>query len=124
MRHRLVISNGTISVTLPSVKNIVYTGTLEGDETIMADGSETTDVIGFRPQITYTYDYVPASDLATLHTLLKGNKYLTCTYLDDSNTEVTAVCKVSYPTPTIFKYKGDVAVWHNVSIVLTSRTVI
>ena len=123
-RHILVITNGTNTVTLPVTKRITHSGSFEGTETVMADGTEKCDITGFRMTITYAYSYIPAADMAALHMLLRSGKYFTCTYLDVDNAEKTAAFKISYPQTDVFMYKGDVAVWQNASITLTAKGVI
>lgn len=123
LKHRLIITDGNIVVTMPTTKNITHGGELEGVETTMSDGTKKTDVVGFRLAVTYSYTYIPAEDLATLHKLLRSGKYFSCTYLDVDNVEKTAVFSISYPQTSVFMYKNGVAVWHNATITLSSKEV-
>lgn len=119
-KHELKI--GTL--TLPYTSKITYAGEIVGTETQMASGALVSDIIGFRPTITYTYDYLPATTMQALHALLRTARYFSCKYINPEGSVVTASCKVDYPSADYWIYRGGVAVWHNAVITLTRREVI
>lgn len=122
--HVLVISADGVSVTFPRTTKIQHGGYLEGEETVMADGSLMFDVTGFRQNLIYTWDYVPQKVFDELFPLLRKHKYLECKYLDVDNTEKTAKFKIEYPTPEAWKLTANGAIWHNVSLNMTAKDVV
>lgn len=124
MKHQLTIIHGNTEIIFPVTTNIKHGGELEGTEIKMADGSLTFDVIGFRSDIRYKYDYLPQVVFNALIPLLRAHKYLSATILDVDNVEKTSLYSVSYPTAEAFKLTRDgKAVWHNVEIKLTAKDV-
>ncbi len=122
--HRLTVSDGTSTVTLPCTKNIVHGGSLESTDVIMASGKIKSDIIGFRQSITYVYSYIPAQEMAKLHDMLRRRKFFECKFLDIDNIEKTGIFKIDYPKTNLFMYKKGVAVWKDATLLLTSQEVI
>ena len=112
-KHQLIINN----LTLPYTKLISYGGEYVGKETVMASGLITYDEVGFRPTVTYTYDYLPAETMSALHRLLRANRVYNCRYLSpESNTSEYGQCIFDYPTADYFAYLNGKPVWHNAAI--------
>lgn len=112
-KHQLIINN----LTLPYTKRISYGGEYVGRETVMASGLITYDEVGFRPTVTYTFDYLPAETMAALHSLLRGGRVFNCWYLSpESNSVEFGRCIFDYPTADYFGYVGGKPMWHNASI--------
>ena len=124
MKHCLKISVGLTNVEFPYTTKITHSGDLEGTASVMADGTETFDVVGFRGKVTYRYDYVPQSVFDVLMPLLRQHRYLFATVLDIDNVEKKSRYSIAYPTAEAFKLTKDGgAVWHNVTITLTAKEV-
>ena len=124
MKHRLKIVKDDVQVEFPETTRITHSGELEGTVSVMADGTETFDVVGFRSQVVYQYDYVPQRVFDTLIPLLRTHRYFNARVLDVDNNEKEALYSVSYPTAEAFKLTKDgKAVWHNVTIKLTAKEV-
>ena len=112
-KHQLIINN----LTLPYTKLISYGGEYVGKETVMASGLIAYDEVGFRPSVTYTFDYLPADIMTALHQLLRANRVYNCRYLSpESDTTEYAQCIFDYPVADYFGYLKGKPVWHNASI--------
>ncbi len=122
--HMLVISDGINTVTFPKTRNITHAGELEGTATVMSDGTEMFDVVGFRKNVTYVYDYVPQAIFDDLMPMLRRRRYVTATVLDVDNKVRTQLYSVIYPTAEAYKLTENGAVWHNVKIVLKAKEVV
>lgn len=122
---RLIISDGTTSVTLPRVKKIVV-GTEEVSKTVtLAGGKNVKEMIGHRVTVNAEYDYFPADDLTALVALIRHNGFLDVTYPDIDGTDKTASFAVSAPTPTIFKFDAShKPFWHLVTLHMEAQEVI
>ena len=124
MIHKLVVTDGSAVVNFPKTRRISHSGTLEGEETVMSDGTEVFDAIGFRKSVTYGYDWLPQSVFDVLIPMLRNTKYLTVTYLDLDNEEKTGLFSIEYPTAEAFKLTDSGgAVWHNVTLSMRAREV-
>lgn len=119
----ITITNGTTTVTMPRTKQIADAGAVVAKESQMASGLIVRDVVGFRRGIIATWDYVPATTIASLKTLLQSGGFLTVTYFDIDGTSHTELCAVSYPTMEVFCYKDNVPVWHNCSLTIQAQEV-
>lgn len=112
------------TMTMPYTSKINYTGATVGNETKMASGALVMDVVGFRPTLTYTYDWLPDDTMQALHALMRQNRYHVCTYITPEGMEVTASCRMDYPACDYFTYRNGKAIWHNAVITLARREVV
>lgn len=110
------------SVTLPRCRpTLSYQ-----DETIsatMASGKMVEDIVGMRPVIKASYGYIPAVDMAKLHTfVLEGGFHkVEAPGIDGS---ITGLFKISPPSFEVFRYIAGEPMWCNVSLTLTAQEVI
>ena len=124
MKHQLKITHDTSEVVFPVTRKITHGGELEGTEVKMADGTLVFDIMGFRAEVTYEYDYLPQEVIDAIAYLLRRHRYLTATFLDVNNIEKTDTFSMSYPTAESFKLTNDgKAIWHNVRIKLKAKEV-
>ncbi len=122
MINTITISNGTTSVTMPRVKAISVGGTEVSKQTEMASGKIVKDLLGYRPSIVAQWDYVPASTITALLTLLKTGCFFTVTYPSPTG-DASLVCSIDYPTLGIFAFIDGVPMWHSVTLVMDGQEV-
>ena len=110
-------------VELPRVK-AVQVGAAEVSNTVtMASGKVVKDMIGYRPTVQATWDYIPADTIIALTTLLRGGGFFFVEY-PSPNGVATGVFEIAYPTLSIFAFKDGVAVWHKVQLKMTAQEVV
>ena len=108
---------------MPRIKDISV-GAKEDSNTVkMASGKVVKDVLGYRPQITAAWDYVPAATIVSLLTLLKTNPFLYVEYPSPTG-DANGTFEVDYPTMAIFQYKNGTAVWHDVKLTMSGQEVV
>jgi hypothetical protein len=120
---QITISDGVTTITMPKVRKVSVGGAEVAKEVTMASGKMVKDVIGHRTVVEAEWDYVPASTIATLHSLLRQGGYFSVGYPDPDGTYKSGSFSVSYPTSKIFKFKNGVAMWHSVSLTMTAQEV-
>ncbi len=110
-------------IELPRVKD-VQVGAQEVANTVtMASGKVVKDMIGFRPSITASWDYLPASILSSLAALLRSGGFFFVEYPSPTG-DNDGTFEIQYPTMTVFQYKDGVAVWHDVTLKMTAQEVL
>lgn len=120
----IIISNGTTDITMPLIKKISVGGQEVANEVTMASGKLVKDIIGHRVIVNAEWDYVPASQIANLVTMLRAGGYFAVTYPDPSGENKSGNFSISYPQTRIFKYVDGVPMWHGVSLTMTAQEVI
>lgn len=121
---QLTISDGVTTITMPRVKKITVGGQEVANTATMASGKIVKDIIGHRVVVTAVWDYVPAADMAALHTMLRQGGFFTVGYPDPDGTDKSADFSVSYPTTGVFKFVSGVAMWHGVTLTMTAQEVV
>lgn len=112
----------TACVTMPRIKDI-NVGAKEVSNTVtMASGKVVKDLLGYRPQITAAWDYVPASTIVSLLMLLRANPFLYVEYPSPSG-DANGIFEVDYPAMSVFQYKNGTAVWHDVKLTMSGQGV-
>lgn len=120
---QITISNGTTTITMPRTKKVSDAGELVFAEKTMASGLRVRDIKGFRPGFKYEWDYVPATTVTALISLLRTGGFFTVNYFDVDGTDKTGVFSIDYPSPGVFKFKDGVAMWHGFTLVLKAQGV-
>lgn len=118
------ISDGITTITMPRTRQVQDAGELAYIEKEMASGKRVRDVKGFRPGFTYSWDYVPASTITALITMLRSGSYFTVDYFDLDGVDKTDVFSVDYPTFKVFTFRKGVAVWHDCTLTIKAQGVV
>ena len=117
------ISNGITTITMPRTRQVAENGEVIYTEKVMANGALVRDVMGFRPGFTYTWDYVPASTITALVTMLRSGSFFTVDYFDVDGTDKTGLFAIDYPSFELFTFKNGVAMWHNCTLTIRAQGV-
>lgn len=123
MSYEIKISKGSVSVTMPKIRDISVGGEEVSTSTTMASGRVVKDVVGYRRTVTASWDYVPAESITALLGLLRQGGFYTVTYTDPKDGETSGVFDIDPPTLDIFAYRGGAPIWHNVSLTMTAQEV-
>lgn len=113
----------TKSITMPRIKDITVGAEEESKKTTMASAKIVKDVIGYRPTVSASWDYVPASTIAELINLIRQGTFLWVEYPSPTG-DAAGYFDIEYPSCNVFCYKNGVAVWHNVSLDMTAQEVV
>lgn len=122
---RLIIWNSDRrkSVTMPKIKNIEVGAEEVSRSTTMASGKIVKDVLGMRPTVTATWDWLPASTTSSLVLLLRASPFVYVEYPDPDGTDKAGWFDAEYPVLSVFTYKNGIAVWHSCTLNLTAKEV-
>ena len=119
----IATNDRSMSITLPRVRD-VKVGAEEVCNTVkMASGKLVKDMIGHRPIITASWDYVPAAMLQQLAVMLRRDGFFFVQYPSPEG-DAAGTFEIEYPEMSVFRYKDGIAVWHDVTLKMTSREVI
>ena len=112
----------SVCVEMPRVKDIVV-GAVEVANTVtMASGKVVKDMIGYRATVEAAWDYIPASKLTMLVTILRGGGFFYVEYPAPGGT-ASGVFEIECPSMSVFAYKNGEAVWHDVRLKMTAQEV-
>jgi hypothetical protein len=119
----ITIYSGTESIVMPQVR-YTLSAEEESDETTMMSGRIVKDILGYRTVIDAEWDWVPASDLAKLISLIRSGSFLETEYQDVDGQTKKENFKFSQPEPEVFTFQKDgTAVWHTVKLKMTAQEV-
>lgn len=122
MNNQITIAKGSVSVTMPRVRDITYGGEQVAIEATMASGKTVRDVIGFRPNVRAVWDWVPAETIKALNALLRQGGFFQVTHPTPDG-EVTESMTVDFPDMEIFAFRGGVPMWHNITLTMEAQEV-
>lgn len=122
----LVIANlaGTSSVTMPVTKNYNYVDTPVYNRGESAAKKRFYEIIGYRPEITVAWEYIPDASLKTLLALVRANVLCNVTYTDANGTSLTKAFEITMSPVTVFKYVSGVPMWCNLTLTMSAQEVI
>lgn len=119
---KITSADRSLSVEMPRIKEISV-GAVEVANTVtMASGKVVKDMIGYRATLEAVWDFVPASKLTALATLLRSGGFFYVEYPAPTG-DASGMFEIEYPSMTIFAYKNGVAVWHDVKLKMTAQEV-
>lgn len=110
------------SVTLPRSKKITVGAQAVSKSVTMASGKVVKDVIGYRVSVKASWDYVPASDIASLIAILRDRGFCYVEYPSPKG-DASGYFEIGYPTMSIFGFKNGVAIWHDVALTMSAQEV-
>jgi len=121
---QITISDGTTTITMPKVKAVTVGGEEICHEITMASGKRVKEMIGYRAVVDAEWDYVPASTMASLVTMLRAGGYFTVSYPDPDGTDKSGSFSVSIPSIGIFKFNDTIPFWCGVKLTFTAQEVV
>ena len=121
---KITISNGVTSITMPPTRKVTEVGELVHKEIPMASGLRVRDITGFRPGYSYEWDYVPASTITALITLLRTGGFFTVDYFDVDGTDKQGVFSIDYPSFRIFTFRNGAPVWRDCKLTIKAQGVV
>lgn len=119
---RISAADRSVSVEMPRIKDITVGATEVANTVTMASGKVVKDMIGYRASIKATWDYVPATTLAALATLLRSGGFFYVEYPAPTG-DASGMFEIEYPSLSVFAYKNGIAVWHDVQLKMTAQEV-
>lgn len=119
---KIYSADQTQYIEMPRVKDIQVGATEVANTVSMASGKVVKDMIGYRPSVEASWDYVPASTLTALAVLLRGGGFFYVEYPSPTG-DAKGMFEIEYPTMAVFQFKDGEAVWHNVKLKMTAQEV-
>ena len=110
-------------IQMPSTKSLEVGGSYEAIETTMASGKIVRDIIGWRTELSATWEWVPAGLLAQLVPIVRSGKFIEIEYPDSTGEDVSAMFSVEIGSQKIFKFVDGEPMWYNVELSATAQEV-
>lgn len=118
------MANITIAgLEMPRTKTLEVGGSYESQEATMASGKIVRDVLGWRVELTATWEWVPADLLAQIVQLARSGQFVTISYPDSTGQTVSGAFTLEIGNQKIFKFVDGVPVWYNVELTATAQGV-
>lgn len=108
---------------MPLTKTIEIGGTYESKEATMASGKIVRDVIGWRTEVTATWEWVPAGLLAQLVPIVRSGEFIEMQYPDSNGEDAFGMFAIEIGNQKIFKFVNGVPMWYNVELTATAQEV-
>jgi len=96
----------------------------EYKEYTMQSGINRKQNIGIRIKITGSIDYISQTDLTAFNTIARTGGYHVVQYVDELGVTSQGNFTIKPFAPTLFAYKNNAPVWHNVSIDMVAQGVV
>jgi hypothetical protein len=109
---------------MPQTRKVTEAGELVFVEKQMASGLRVRDITGFRPGFSYEWDYVPASTITALVTMLRTGGFFTVDYFDTDGTNKQGSFSIDYPSLRIFAFRNGVPVWRDCKLTIKAQGVV
>lgn len=121
---RIYKKNNVDYIDLPRTKKITYTEEPVVYETEMASGKIVQDIMGVRPVFSAQFNYVPASTLQEIVTLLRAGGFFTVTYPSPTG-EMTSKFKITEDAgQKVFKFVDGQPMWYGMTLTFTAQAVL
>lgn len=96
-------------IAMPRTKTLEVGGYYESKEAVMASGKTVRDVLGWRVELTASWEWVPAGLLTQLVPLVRGGSFVQIEYPDATGATAAGTFAVEIGSQKIFKFvDGDV----------------
>lgn len=110
-------------IEMPRTKTLEIGGEFESIEATMASGKVVRDVIGWRTEITATWEWVPAGLLSQLVPIVRQGGFVEIQYPDSTGEDVAAMFSVEIGNQKVFKFVDGEPMWYNVELSATAQEV-
>lgn len=111
-------------IEMPRTRSLEVNGSIETIETKMSDGFRVRDEIGWRPEITAEWEWVPAGLLAQLVPIARSGGFVEIQYPDSTGQDTSGMFSIEIGRQKIFKFQGGEPYWYNVELTATAQEVI
>lgn len=112
------------TIEMPRVRTLEVGGNYESKEATMASGKITRDIIGWRVELTATWEWIPAETLTELVQIARSGQFVQIYYPDSSGDEASGKFSIEIGPQKIFKFVGGSPYWYNVELTATAQEVI
>lgn len=111
-------------VEMPRTKTLEVGGAYESKEATMASGKIVRDIIGWRTELSASWEWVPAGLLAQLVPLARKGDFVTIQYPDSDGSDASGQFSIVIGSQKIFKFVDGAPMWYNVELTATAQEVV
>ena len=111
-------------IEMPRTRTLEIGGEYESKEATMASGKIVRDVLGWRAELTATWEWVPAGLLKQLVPIARSGAFVTIQYPDSTGGDTSGVFSIEIGNQKVFKFRSGVPYWYNVELTATAQEVV
>ena len=90
----------------------------------MASGKVVRDIIGWRPEVSATWEWVPAGLLNQLVPIARSGAFINIQYPDSTGQNTSGLFSIEIGNQKIFKFVDGNPMWYNVELTAVAQEVI
>lgn len=110
-------------ISMPKTKTLEIGGSFESNEATMASGKIVRDIIGWRRELTASWEWVPAGLLSQLVPIVRSGEFVDIQYPDSTGEDMSGIFSIEIGSQKIFKFVQGVPMWYNVELTATAQEV-
>lgn len=111
------------SIEMPRTKSLEIGGSYESKEITMASGKIVRDVLGWRTELTATWEWMPAGLLTQLVPIARSGAFVSIQYPDSTGEDAQGSFSIEIGNQKIFKFVSGEPMWYNVELTATAQEV-
>ena len=108
---------------MPRTKSLEIGGSYESKEITMASGKIVRDVLGWRTELTATWEWMPAGLLTQLVPIARSGAFVSIQYPDSTVEDAQGSFYIEIGNQKIFKFVSGEPMWYNVELTATAQEV-
>lgn len=101
---------------MPRTRSLEVGGEDVTKEAVMASGRMVQDSIGWRKQLTASWEWIPMETLAALTALVRGGSFVEIHYPDPVEGACSGLFKLKIGSAKIFRFVDGQPRWYNVEL--------
>lgn len=109
---------------MPRTRTLEVGGEPLVNEVMMASGLLVSDVLGWRPMLYASWEWMPADTMQKIVNIARAGQYVSIQYPDSTGEDKEGSFKISIGSQRIFKFVNGAPMWYNVELTATSQGVI
>lgn len=112
------------SVEMPATTSLEIGGEYESKETTMASGKIVRDVLGWRVNLSASWEYLPAGVLQQIIPIARSGEFVEIQYPDSTGEMTSGTFAIEIGNQKIFKFVNGEPYWYNVELSATAQEVV
>lgn len=111
-------------IAMPRTRTLEIGGAYESKEVTMASGKVVRDVLGWRTELTATWEWLPAGLLAQLVPIARNGQFVDIQYPDSTGETASGKFSIEIGNQKIFKFQNGEPYWYNVELNANAQEVV
>lgn len=110
-------------IEMPRTKSLEIGGEYESKEATMASGKIVRDILGWRTELSASWEWMPARILAQLVPIARSGDFVLIQYPDSIGEDASGMFSIEIGHQKIFKFVEGEPMWYGVDLTATAQEV-